>query len=115
MTDYIGLGIIQYHAGLMQHTLDDIKGVLGRGKGFLGRQNFTVCINDLHIVPLVDIHFLHIIAVKILGQKRKTGHLSIKKLRQFIRFRPVHTDPLFLQIFSNVAVNQSAALVGIVL
>ena len=62
-----GAGIVQYLAGVLQHTADDIGGVFRRIEMLLQLGGMTVRILDLNVPPGVDIDLLNSVREDVLG------------------------------------------------
>ena len=62
-----GAGIVQYLAGVLQHTADDIGGVFRRIEMLLQLGGMTVRILDLNVPPGVDIDLLNAVREDVLG------------------------------------------------
>ena len=59
-----GLRIVKYHARLVQKSPDHVHRMAGAVEMLLCRDDLPGGISDLHIPPLIDIDFLHILPVQ---------------------------------------------------
>ncbi len=102
MPQHCRAGVVQHHAGGMQHPAHHVDGVLGAFKPFLQLLCFPACILDLDILPAVDVDLLDAGSEHILGQEGELRHLRIDGVHQLLAAHALHGDPVILHIFGDV-------------
>ena len=96
-------GVIQHHAGGVEHSPDDGKRVFRRIEVFRELFASTVRILHLDIPPRVDVDLLNAVGVDIAGQEAELRHLGIDGTYQFCLRHARHSDALVLQVFRDIA------------
>ena len=96
-------GVVQHHAGGVEHSPDDGEGVFRRIEVF--RELFTSTVRILHldIPPRVDVDLLNAVGVDIAGQEAEFCHFGIDGAYQFCLCHARHSDALVLQVFRDIA------------
>ena len=91
-------GIVQYLAGVLQHTANDIGGVFRRVKMLLQLGGMTVGILDLNVPPGVDVDLLDAVCEDVLGQKSVLCHFRVQGIHQLRGCHAIHGNAILLQI-----------------
>ena len=96
-------GVVQHHAGGVEHSPDDGEGVFRRIEVF--RELFTSTVRILHldIPPRVDVDLLNAVSVDIAGQKAELRHLGIDGIHQLRLRHACYGDTPVLQVLGDVA------------
>ena len=100
-----GAGIVQYLAGVLQHTADDIGGVFRRIEMLLQLGGMTVRILDLNVPPGVDVDLLDAVREDVLGQKSVLCHFRVQSVHQFRGRHAIHSNAVLLQIPCHAALH----------
>ena len=96
-------GVIQHHAGGVEHTTDDGERMFRRIEMLFQFLISAIRILHFNIPPRVDVDFLNAVGVNIAGQKAELRHLGIDGVHQF-RLRHVrNSDAFILQVLGDVA------------
>ena len=96
-------GVVQHHAGGVEHTADDGEGVFRRVEVFRELFASTVRILHLDIPPRVDVDLLNAVSIDVAGQKAILRHLRIDGVRQFRLRHACYGDTLILQVLGDIA------------
>ena len=105
MSQHRRTGVIQHHAGGMQHPAHHVDGMLGAFKPLLKLLCLPTCILDLDILPAVDVNLLDAGPEHIPGQKGELRHLRIDGVHQILSAHALHGDPVVLHIFGDIALD----------
>ena len=95
-------GVVQHHAGGVEHSPDDSKGVFRRVEVFRELFASTVRILHLDIPPRVDVDLLNAVGVDIAGQEAELRHLGIDGVHQLRLRHACYGDTLVLQVLGDV-------------
>ena len=96
-------GVVQHHAGGVEHSPDDGKRVFRRIEVFRELFASTVRILHLDIPPRVDVDLLNAVGVDIAGQEAELRHLGIDGVHQLRLRHACYGDTLVLQVFRDIA------------
>ena len=96
-------GVVQHHAGGVEHSPDDGKRVFRRIEVFRELFASTVRILHLDIPPRVDVDLLNAVGVDIAGQEAELRHLGIDGVHQLCLRHACYGDTPVLQVLGDVA------------
>ena len=96
-------GVVQHHAGGVEHSPDDGKRVFRRIEVFRELFASTVRILHLDIPPRVDVDLLNAVGVDIAGQEAELRHLGIDGVHQLRLRHAYYGDTPVLQVFRDIA------------
>ena len=100
MPKHAGAGVIQHHAGDMEHTPHHVDSVFRAVKMLREFFRHTARKLHLHIVPCVNVDFLDALPIDIFGQEPELRHLGIDGGNQFLRIHARHGYPVVLDVFA---------------
>ena len=96
-------GIIQHHAGGVEHTTDDGERMFRRIEMLFQFLISAIRILNFDIPPRVDVDFLNAVSIDVAGQKAILRHLRIDGVRQFRLRHACYGDTLILQVLGDIA------------
>ena len=102
MTENSGRSVIQNHSGDVQHSPDNVYGVLGRLEFLVDFDVRAVGILHLNIVPGIDVDFLDSRAENVLCEERKLRHFGVELIHKFGLRQPLNGNTVIEQIFADV-------------
>ena len=96
-------GVVQHHAGGVEHSPDDGECVFRRIEVFRELFASTVRILHLDIPPRIDVDLLNAVGVDIAGQEAELRHLGIDGVHQLRLRHACYGDTPVLQVLGDVA------------
>ena len=96
-------GVVQYHAGSVEHTTDDGERMFRRIEMLFQFLISAIRILHFDIPPRVDVDFLNAVSIDVAGQKAILRHLRIDGVRQFRLRHACYGDTLILQVLGDIA------------
>ena len=95
-------GIIQHHAGGVEHTTDDGERMFRRIEMLFQFLISAIRILNFDIPPRVDVDFLNAVSIDVAGQKAILRHLRIDGVHQLRLRHACYGDTPVLQVLGDV-------------
>lgn len=102
MPQHGGAGVVEHHAGNMEHAAHHVDGVFRILKAFLQLFGGPVAVLHLDVVPGVHVDFFDAARVNIFGEERKLRHLGIDGIHKLLFGHAGDSDAVVPDILGGV-------------